>query len=83
MPPPLRPCPRFSFYCPRLDSEERDPNPYTAEGANLSIVYQWGRWFVVWERLEVDPERPKRERTEVLRIREHYDSGLGIMLHEC
>jgi hypothetical protein len=72
----------LSFYCPNLDSAERDPNPYTAEDANLSIINQWGRWFAVWERLEVDPERPERERTEVLKITEDYENGLGIMLHE-
>jgi hypothetical protein len=40
--------------------------PYTPEQAGLEVVFQWGRWFATWIKLEEPEDRPERERREVL-----------------
>ena len=59
-----------------------DRLPYTAEDAKLTVVFIWGRWFAIWNRLEVEADRPEHERVEVLRIKPSAEHDLAFMLHE-
>jgi hypothetical protein len=56
-----------SFTCKPLDPPDDVWVPsYTPEQAGLEVVFQWGRWFATWIKLEEPEDRPERERREVL-----------------
>jgi hypothetical protein len=70
------------FFVAGLDHADKDPLPYSAEEAGLTILWLWGRWVAVWTRLEVENYRPEADRFEVLRIKPSTENDLGIVLHE-
>jgi hypothetical protein len=72
---------RTHFSGPTLKPGD-DRLPYTAEAAGLTVIFAWGRWFAIWNRLEVAEERPESERVEVLRIKPSAEHDLAFMLHE-
>jgi len=55
---------------------------YSAEAAELCVFFVWGRWFAMWNRLEVPPYDPEAKRVELLRIKTA-DTPEGWVLCEC
>jgi hypothetical protein len=55
---------------------------YTPEAAGLEVVFERGRWFAVWRKLEVPESFPEAERWEVLRLEENPDKPGTIVYQE-
>lgn len=57
---------------------------YSPDDAGLTVVFQWDRWFAVWERIEErdNPELPRNRKLEVLRIEAEPSMPHGVMFYE-
>jgi hypothetical protein len=73
------------YFVKRINSDpELSEEPlYSAQDAQLTVFFGYGRWFVVWDKLEVPSHQPECERIEMLRIKAAPGSPMGISLSEC
>lgn len=76
---------RRSEFLPEAANDDEEPagEPYSAEEAQLKILYVAGRYLAQWRRLEVPDSAPEAQRMELLRVRPAGDNPRGFMLHEC
>jgi hypothetical protein len=66
------------FTCREVNPRDSEPLPYSAEEADLSVMYVYGRWLAIWTSQEAEGER-----VEIFRIKPTTENALGVMLHEC
>jgi hypothetical protein len=56
------------------DPEEYVP-PYSPDEAGLTVFWAFGRWWVVWRRLDVPEGQPERDYWELLRVEGESESS--------
>ena len=77
---------RAMYFIPRIDIKDPELSEeplYNAEEASLTVFFGYGRWWAVWCKLEVPPDRPECDQIEMLRIKPASEMPLGFSLHEC
>jgi hypothetical protein len=67
---------------PLLPPEDIWVPPYTPEQAGLEVVFQWGRWFATWIKLEEPEYLPERERREVLLYEPDWEVPGDVTCHD-